>query len=298
MKAIAGKLAAALTIAFAMAGSASAHNGEFHCTSCKAWNVAQKPFKIYGNTYYVGTRELSAMLVTSPQGHVLLDGALPQSAPLIEANIKALGFRIEDVKLILNSHAHFDHAGGIAALQRASGATVATSAHGAKVLEDGVIGKDDPQYDPTDDPRIDKVAAVRAVADGEVLKVGNLAITARLTPGHTLGSTTWTWQSCENQRCLDVVYADSLTAVSADGYRFTDHPALLANFRATLDKVAALKCDIVVSVHPGFTDVMEHQAGMQGKVNPFIDPNGCSALVADARKRFDKRLASEKLPQK
>jgi len=207
---------------------AMAHNGEMHCSHCKEWNVAQKPFKIYGNTWYVGTAELSALLVTSPEGHILLDGALPQSAPLIEANIKALGFRMEDVKLILNSHAHFDHAGGIARLARASGATVVASAHGAKVLEDGDIGKDDPQYDPTFDSRIEKIAAVRSVADGATVRVGTLALTAHLTPGHTPGSTTWTWNACENQRCLDIVYADSLNAAAEGSFRFSDDERWLA----------------------------------------------------------------------
>jgi metallo-beta-lactamase class B len=297
MMALAGKLVTA-AMAFALAGTASAHDGEFHCTNCKAWNVAQRPFNIYGNTYYVGTQELSALLVTSPQGHILLDGALPQSAPLIAANIKALGFRIEDVKLILNSHAHFDHAGGIAALQRASGATVVASAHGAKVLEDGVIGKDDAQYNPAEDPRVEKVAAVKVVADGDVVKVGSLAVTARMTPGHTLGSTTWTWQSCENKRCLDVVYADSLSAVSADGYKFGANPALVAHFRATFDKVEALKCDIVVSPHPGVTFTIEHFAAKTATVNPFIDPKGCAELAAYSRKRLGERLEAEKLPTK
>jgi metallo-beta-lactamase class B len=294
---IAGKILVA-AIALAMTGAASAHIGEIDCGSCKAWNVPQKPFKIYGNTYYVGTAELSALLVTSPKGHILLDGALPQSAPLIEANIKALGFRIQDVKLILNSHAHFDHAGGIAALQRASGATVAASVHGAQVLEQGIIGADDPQHELAGDQHFDKVTAVKKVADGEVLRVGDLAVTARMTPGHTLGSTTWTWQSCEKTRCLDIVYADSLTAASLDGYRFTDHPERVANFRATFDKVAALKCDIVVSPHPSATDVMERLAAAKGALNPFIDPKGCSNLAAGARTRLDERLASEKLPAK
>lgn len=292
----AGKLILA-AIAFAAAAPAMAHNGVIHCTYCKEWNAAQKPFNIYGNTWYVGTAELSALLVTSPQGHILLDGALPQSAPLIEANIKALGFRMEDVKLILNSHAHFDHAGGIAKLQHDSGATVVAGVHGAQVLADGVIGKDDPQYDPKQERRIDKVGALRTVVDGEAVRVGALALTAHLTPGHTPGAATWSWTSCDNNRCLDVVYADSLNAVSADGFRFSD-PARVAEFKASIDKVAALKCDVAVAVHPGFTDTMEKLAARTDKLNPFIDPAGCRAYADDARKSLEKRLASEKLPVK
>jgi metallo-beta-lactamase class B len=276
-----------------LAASAMADDGQFHCTNCKAWNEPHKPFKVYGNTWYVGTKGLSALLVTSPSGHILLDGGLPQSAPQIAANIKSLGFRLQDVKLILNSHAHFDHAGGIAALQRATGATVVASAPSARTLQDGVIGKDDPQYDPAQDPRIEKIASVRVVADGEVVRVGELALTARMTPGHTKGSTSWTWTSCENQRCLNMVFADSLTAISADGFRFSDSPERVAEFKATYDKVDAFACDVVLTTHAGVADVIEKADAKKGTVNPFIDPNACHVLVTDARERFAARLASE-----
>ncbi|SHH61450.1 subclass B3 metallo-beta-lactamase [Massilia sp. CF038] len=287
--------AAALTLACQGGQAAPADQPitEFNCSSCKEWNAPQKPFNIYGNTWYVGTAELSALLITSPKGHILLDGALPQSAPLIEKNIKALGFKLKDVKLIVNSHEHFDHAGGIAALQRRSGAIVAASAIGARVLQAGVIGKDDLQYQPDQDPRIDKVPKVQVVGEGETLAVGGLALTAHMTPGHAPGGTTWTWTSCEHGRCLDMVYADSLTPVSADSFRFTEAPAAVAALRASIAKVAALKCDVVVSTHPGFTDVMAKLQARKGDTNPFIDAEGCRNYAAGATKRLDERLASE-----
>lgn len=263
----------------------------FDCDSCTAWNQPQQPFNIAGNTWYVGTAELSALLITSPQGHILLDGALPQSAPLIERNIEALGFKLKDVKLILNSHAHFDHAGGIAALQKKSGAKVATSAHGAQVLRDGTIGRDDPQFDPKQDLRIPKVPTAAGVRDGQTLSVGPLRITARLTPGHTPGSTTWTWTSCEQGRCLNMVYADSLTPVSSEGFRYTG--ARAEQFRKTIDKVGALKCDVVVSTHPGFTDTMAKRAARTPSNNTFVTPDGCRIYAAEARQRLDARLADE-----
>ena len=266
---------------------------EFKCTSCAEWNKPQRPFKVYGNTWYVGTAELAALLITSPKGHILLDGALPQSAPLIEKNIKALGFQMRDVKLILNSHEHFDHAGGIAALQRASGAHVVASAIGARVLQDGVIGKDDAQYEAGLDPRIDKVGKVRAVGEGETITVGALAVTAHMTPGHAPGGTTWTWSSCEHGRCLDIVFADSLTPVSADAFRFTDAPQVVASLRESIAKVAALKCDVIVSTHPGATDTMAKLARRTEDVNPFIDAQGCRNYAAGASKKLDARLASE-----
>jgi metallo-beta-lactamase class B len=281
------KSLASLACLFAMsAASAAAPVDLIRCGACEAWNKPQKPFNVVGNTWYVGTADLSALLVTSPQGHILLDGALPQSAPLIAANIKALGFRLEDVKLILNSHAHWDHAGGIAALQQLTGAAVAASKHGAQVLRDGTIGKDDPQYDAKAPVFITPVKQVRDVADGETVRVGDLALTAHLTPGHTPGSTAWTWKSCAGDKCYNIVYADSLTAVSLGDFRFSP---MADAFRASIARVAALPCDVAISTHPGFTDVQ----GKLARAN-FIDPNSCKDYAAAALKNFEARLAKER----
>lgn len=286
-------LIGALCLSFG--ASAQEHN-HIKCGNCEAWNVPQAPFKIVGNTYYVGTKELSAMLVTTPKGHILLDGALPQSAALIEANIKALGFRIQDVKYILNSHAHWDHAGGIAALQKASGATVLASEWGARVLRAGTVEKDDPQYDAKNVEHFPKVANVRAMRDNEVIKLGDAAVTALMTPGHTPGSTTWTWKECDGGRCYSVVYADSLTAVSRDGFRFTGGagmPDISGSFRNTIERVGKLKCDVIVSTHPGFTDTQEKLASRTPEWNAFTN-GGCEEYAAGSMKRFEERLAKER----
>nr|AIA15706.1 L1_beta_lactamase [uncultured bacterium] len=287
----------ALGLLLSTLGQPASAQDAITCSSCEEWNQPAKPFNIYGNAYYVGTAGLSAILVTGPEGHVLLDGALPQSAPLIQKNIEALGFKMKDVKLILNSHAHFDHAGGIAALQKASGATVAHSPHGAQVLRDGTPGLDDPQYDPKERFTIPKVAQVKEVADGDTLAVGPLRFTVHYTPGHTPGGTTWTWQSCEAGRCLDMVYADSLTAISTDGFYYTggaNYPDRSASFRKTIDTVANLKCDIVIAAHPSATDAFKKAAARTAQSNPFIDPEGCRKLAAHAGKNFDARLQRER----
>jgi Metallo-beta-lactamase superfamily len=147
------------------------------CANCAAWNKPHQAFKIYGNTYYVGTHGLSSVLITSGTGHVLIDGALPESAPLIVANIRSLGFRIEDVKLIVNSHAHFDHAGGIAELQRLSGARVAASQWTADVMNKGAVARDDPQFGTL--APIARVARVESFKDSESLSAGAVTVTAR-----------------------------------------------------------------------------------------------------------------------
>jgi metallo-beta-lactamase class B len=181
-------------------------------------------------------------------------------------------------------------------LQQGSGAQVAASAIGARVLRDGVIGKDDAQYDPAEDPRVPKVARVKQVGEGERLSVGKLRITAHMTPGHAPGGTTWSWTSCEKGRCLDMVYVDSLTAVSSDAFRFSDDPKRVAQFRETINKVGALKCDIVVSTHPGFTDIMQKHAQRKPGSNGFIDPAGCRNYARSSMERLEQRLATEAAP--
>ena len=201
---------------------------------------------MFGNTYFVGTDGLSAILIAGNAGLILLDGGLEQSAAVIDANIRKLGFKTEDVKLIVNSHGHYDHAGGIAALQRASGATVAASPSGADALQRGENTTDDPQFGfGKADNGFPPVKNVKVIKDSEVLRVGNIAITANFTPGHTPGSTTWTWQACEGANCLNMVYADSISAVSAPGFKFTAKPELVNAFRRSITRVAELPCDIV-----------------------------------------------------
>jgi metallo-beta-lactamase class B len=266
------------------------------CTACAEWNVSQKPFKIYGNTWYVGTHGLSSILITSPAGHILIDGGLPESAPKIAGNIRELGFRVEDIKLILNSHVHFDHAGGIAELQRLSGAQVAASERSAPVLKTGQTAKDDPQYGIL--PEYAPVHDVHVFKDGETLHVGSIAVTAHLTPGHTTGGTSWSWQSCEQSKCLNVVYADSLTAVSAKDFRFshnTAYPNVVTDFQKTFASLSALPCDILLTPHPDVSGVWERLAkrDQTGDSNAFVDATACRRYADRARENLQKRLAQE-----
>lgn len=289
-------LALAALVTFAQASSTLRPDPPMTCSSCEAWNVPLEPFRIFGNTYYVGTAGLSALLITSDEGHVLLDGGLSQSAALIDANVRKLGFRTEDVKVITISHEHYDHVGGIAALQRASGATVAGSAPAARAMAQGYPTAEDPQIGfGREANAFPIVKDVRVVMDGEVLRVGPIAVTAHLTPGHTPGATTWSWQSCEGSRCLGVVYIDSLNPISAPGFLFTADPARVPAFRKGLATLASLPCDIAISVHPGFVDLdgkLKRRADQPG-VNPFIDAQACRAYAASVTSRLDARLAEE-----
>jgi metallo-beta-lactamase class B len=261
------------------------------CSSCAGWNEPHPPLRLHGNTYYVGTHGLSALLITSPEGHVLIDGALPNSAPLILENVRSLGFRVEDIRLILNSHVHYDHAGGLAALQRASGARVAASVPSAPTLETGTSSPGDPQHGELFD--FPPARNVQPFADGETLHVGPTTLTAHLTPGHTQGGTTWTWRSCDDAGCLDLVYADSHSAISADGFRYTDspdYPAAVADFERGFRTLEALPCDILITPHPAGSSLWERlERGPTG----LIDPRACQEYAARGRQGLARRLETE-----
>ena len=272
--------------------STAAQRRAAECPSCAGWNAPQVPFNIVGNTWYVGTRGLSAILVTSPAGHVLLDGGLPESAPAIAANIRQLGFRVEDVRLIVNSHAHYDHAGGIAELQRMSGAEVAALAWSAGAMQLGNALLDDPQH--AIHLAYPAVARVRTIAAGDTLRVGPIALVAHATGGHTPGGTTWSWRSCSADAatgCVEVVYADSQTPVSADGYRFTDHPELVSAFGRGFAEFESMKCEVLLTPHPSASRLFERAAD---KAEPLVDAGACRRYAAGARERLQQRLAAEK----
>ena len=264
----------------------------FECDNCERWNEPQEPFRIYGNTWYVGTSGLSSLLIETAEGLILIDGGLPQSAALIDANIRGLGFDPREITAILLSHAHFDHAGGIAALQRFSGATVYTSLEGVKTLESGQLQTNDPQFvEGSEDSGIPAVKNVVALADRENVSVGGVDVMAVYTPGHTPGGTSWAWESCALDTCYDMVYADSLTAVSAQGYRFSDGPA--ANqLIDSAGAIADLDCDILMSPHPFFFG-MQEKLERRAEGNPFVNNVACMIYAENALGWQEQRLHSE-----
>ncbi len=267
------------------------------CEQCPAWNAPQKPFRVYGNTYYVGPHGLTSILITSKAGHVLIDGALPESAPRIAANIRALGFRVEDVKLIVNTHVHFDHGGGIAELQRLSGAEVAASPWSAEVLTKSGVGKGDPQFGII--PPLPLVPRATTLSDGQTLRVGDIELTAHFTPGHTPGGTSWTWRACEGVRCIGLVYSDSLTPVSAEGFRFNDgleYPDAVRDFEKSFAFLRTTPCDILLTSHPDASNLWQRLEGRERGVrpDPLVSPKACKELAARAAEQLRRRLESEK----
>lgn len=262
-----------------------------HCDNCAEWNQARAPFKLFGHSFYVGPEGVSVLAIDTGAGVILLDGALPQSVEQIVAHLKTVGLRIEDVKFIGITHPHFDHTGGVAALARLSGATVLATAAGADALKLGNAVSDDPQAGFGDAMKFPPVANTRVLEDGESLTLGDTTLTLHATPGHTPGGSSWSWRDCEGDRCIDLVYADSLNPVSHDDFRFSSGERA-AQFRASIAKVRALPCDLLVSAHPGQSQLFEREAAAA-----LVGKDQCRAYADDAAARLDRRLAEEAGPQ-
>jgi len=266
------------------------------CSQCEGWNEVQAPFRIFGNTYFVGPHGLSSVLITSPDGHVLIDGALPQSAPMIARHVEQLGFKMSDVKLILNSHVHFDHVGGLAELQKISGARVIASDIAAPFLRSGTVDSTDPQFGHL--PPFAAVSNVEALGKRKSVELGALQLSVIHTPGHTPGGTSWRWKACEEQRCLNIVYGDSLMAVADDAFKYNGderYPAAAADLRASMAAISATSCDILIPAHPDLSllwSVIDEQG--KGDRAKLIDSSACKRYTEIAKTRLEKRLEQER----
>lgn len=255
--------------------------------STMEWDKPAPPVRIHGNTYLVGTCGISSILIAGKEGHVLIDSGTEQGADLIAANIRSLGFKLKDVRFLLTSHEHFDHVGGMARLQQLTGAILVSSAPAERVLNSGVPGTDDPQsgmHMPFPAANVGRV-----VGDGSDVRLGDIRVFAITTPGHTPGALSWRWESCEGGVCRTMVYADSLSPISRDDYRFSDHPEYLASYRAAVAKIAASRCEILLTPHPSASAMKERMTGEQA----LFDPAGCRNYAAAIGKRLDERLAKE-----
>lgn len=260
------------------------------CKDWDDWNTPAPPVRIHGNTYLVGTCGIASILVTGEEGHVLIDSGTEQGADVVAANIRALGFRLTDIRFILTSHEHHDHVGGIARLLKLTGASLVTSVPAAKVFTTGTTDPADPQAGSL--APFPAAPVGRTVKDGDELRLYDMKFTAIATPGHTPGALSWRWESCDGGVCRTMVYADSMTAVSRDGYKFADHPDLVATFRASFARVAASPCQILLTPHPSGSKMRDRLAGTA----PLVDENACKAYAAQQGAALDARLAKEITP--
>jgi glyoxylase-like metal-dependent hydrolase (beta-lactamase superfamily II) len=255
-----------------------------------AWTRPQAPFAIAGPITYVGSEGIAAYLIKTSAGAILIDGTLAENAGMIERNIAAAGVRLRDVKLILVTHAHFDHAAGVAALKRATGARVVAGAGDVRALETGVP----PGETSYGVIRFPKVHVDRGVRDADTVTLGTTTLTARATPGHTPGCTTWTMRIPARPRARDVVFPCS---VSVAGNRLVGnraYPGIVADYRRSIAMLGTLHADIVLPSHPELADVIGRgKRRKAGDATAFVDPTLLPRIVANARAAFEADLAKQ-----
>lgn len=259
------------------------------CGTRDGWADPAPPAKIHGKSWYVGTCGITVVLVETSAGLVLIDTGPEDAAPHVLANIKALGFDPRQIKWLLMTHEHFDHVGGMAAIQKASGARLAVSPGAATAMRTGKAVPEDPQAAllakyPMAPARVDRV-----LRSGGSLTLGGAQFTMHANPTHSPGSASWTWQSCENGKCLTIAYADSISTISSDDYRFTQHPERIEGARTGLRVIEALPCDLLLTPHPVSSNLLERLSGKA----PLIYPRACAAYAAAGSDRLSKRLAKE-----
>jgi metallo-beta-lactamase class B len=274
-----------------------------HAADPPNWGQPAEPFRVIGSIYYVGSEGLASWLIASPQGHILIDGGAPYNAPQIEANIKALGFKLSDVKILLNSHAHFDHAGGLAQLKADTHAALAATAGDKPLLETGAYPGAETDKSLSFPPvRVDKV-----IADGQPVSLGSTTLTAHLTPGHTPGCTTWTMRVVENGQPHQVVFLCSLTVAANRIAGKPSYPDIVADYRRAFAAARTLKPDVILSAHAEAYGLPQNRAALLAArkagqaANPFVDPPLYAKLINDAEADFEKQLkaqtaAAEKKP--
>ncbi|MEC3909892.1 subclass B3 metallo-beta-lactamase [Sphingobium sp. CR2-8] len=281
-----------VALAISLAGMATMGTGQPAAPPPAKWMAPQSPARLHGSTYLVGFADLNVAVIRTSAGLILVDGGVPEAVSAIEAHLRQIGLSIKQVKLILSTEPHSDHAGGIAGLARDSGASVIASLAGGAVLRQGGGDPDDPQaawLNP-----FPAVARVRAARDGEAIRLGDTIVTAHATPGHTLGSMSWSWKSCEGEDCRTIVFGSSLNPVSPDGWRFADpaHRRFVDAFRGSFARVKAMRCDMLIPSHPA-----DDQADRLARLarartpNPFLDPGACRRYAERAEAALRKKLA-------
>jgi metallo-beta-lactamase class B len=256
------------------------------CEPWDKWDKPAPPYRIHGNTYYVGTCGIAAILILGIGEHILIDSGTVDGAKVILSNIEALGVDPKEISFLAYSHEHFDHVGGHAIIQQATGAAVVAGAGVADVLESGQVSADDPQF--TIHEAMTPVKVTRELRAPRGLNVSGVSISAIATPGHSPGALTWYWKSCEGDDCKHIVYADSLSPVSSDDYRFSDNPRYVEAYINGLARLSQLGCDILLTPHPSHSKMVERAAG--GSLSGGLS---CTDYAAQKMQDLAKRLEEE-----
>jgi metallo-beta-lactamase class B len=278
----------AVTIALAARSSVFSQNPD-----PPSWTQPVAPFRIVGNIFYVGTADLGSYLITTPEGHFLLDTTVAAAVPQIERNVATLGFKLADIKYLLNSQAHFDHAAGLAPLKTKTGAQMVASGKDAEILERG--GRADPVLGDTSP--FPPVRVDRTIRDGDTLTLAGVTMTARITPGHTAGATTWMTTAVDGGRQYAVVFPSSTSVLPSA--RLADpqsYPGMADDYTRTFALLKTLTPDVFLAAHAGMFDLAGKMARMPREPgrNPFVDPSGYKTFIADMEKQFLDRLKKDR----
>lgn len=258
----------------------------------REWNRPVDPFRIIGNVYYVGASEVTSFLITTPKGHILIDSGFAETVPQIKSNVEKLGFKLSDVKFLLNTQAHYDHAAGLAELKRLTKAKMVASLLDKKGLEDG----DKNDFAWGDKYAFEPVKVDRTIADGESISLGGVRVKAVITPGHTPGATMWMMNASEKGRSYQVGFVSS---ASIPGYTLLDnqkYPSIISDYELTFAKMKMLKPDVFLGSHGSFFKLLEKTEKLRKDPasNPFIDPKGYSEYVERTHTNFLAQLKNER----
>jgi metallo-beta-lactamase class B len=261
------------------AGAAIALAAAAPATDPVTWTQPNPPLRIAGNIYYVGTKGLAAYLIVTSKGLILLDATMEQNVPGIEANIKALGYKLSEVKILLNSHAHFDHAGGLAMMKRDTGALLDAMDGDVWALENGKHFGDQNYVGAFAPVKVDRI-----LKDGDKVVLGGVTMTALKTGGHTRGCTTWLTTVKLDSGIRKVVFPCSLSVAGNKLFGNKTYPGIVADYRASFKRMAAIKADFVLPAHPELAGVLTRQG--KDRITPDLLPK----LVAEAQAAFEIEL--------
>ena len=284
---------AGLSIGLGMAAPAPGSDEAVWLT-WRSWNTPVKPFRVVGNIYYVGVSGVSSFLIATPEGHILLDTGFEMTVPHIRTNIATLGFKLEDVRILLSSHAHMDHVGGHALMRRLTGAKILMSEADAALVASG--GTTDFTPYSTNMTAYPPAKADQLLREGERITLGGSTLVCHLTPGHTKGCTTWTMDLSEEGKLRHVLFFGSTTVL--DGVSLVNNPKypnIVQDYLATFAKLKALPCDVFLAPHAGFFNLAEKMRRVElgEKPNPFIVPGEFTAFLQKAEEAFQQRLRQE-----
>ena len=264
----------------------------------RAMNQPVEPFRIIGNIYYVGASDVTSYLITTPKGHILIDAGFEETVPQIQKNFAKLGFKLEDVEILLINHAHYDHCGGLARLKELTGARLFASPPDAPVLEDG--GKSDFRFGGDGNFSFAPVKVDKILKNGEIIELGGTALTTLYTFGHTKGATSWKMDVTENKRKYTVVFASSLTTLDYALVDNANYPGVATDFSNSFAALKKIPADVLLSSHGGFFDLTGKAAKLRAgaKPNPFIGRAQYKNFIARMEKAFQDKLSEQAKKQK